>query len=90
MHRNTYLKYLYKAGYVTNNHIVRYVFNLDSEYGQGIPGHNHIDKDKIIEDHHMEQNQIIAEYYGYDESSSVTQPQLEQYYKHHPKSSDIM
>lgn len=89
MHRNTYMKYLYKAGYVTNNHIVRYVFNLDNQFGPGMPGHAYIDEDKIIDQHNLE-GQKIAEYYGYDESSSVTQQQLEQYYKHHPKSSDIM
>ncbi len=64
--------------------------NLDNQFSTGMPGNAYIDEEKIIEQHNMEQNQIIAEYYGYDELSSVTQPQLDQYYNHHPKSSDIM
>lgn len=37
MHRNTYIKYLYKYNYIKNDHIVAYVFNLQSEYSE-IPG----------------------------------------------------
>lgn len=41
MHRNTYIKYLYKQGYVTDYGIVGYVFNLNSPYGF-IPGTTYI------------------------------------------------
>jgi len=41
MHRNTYLKYLYKQGYVSDYGIVGYVFNFNSPYGC-IPGKTYI------------------------------------------------
>ena len=44
MHRNTYIKYLYKFGYVKSKHIVSHVFNLESEYSQGIPGYEYKEK----------------------------------------------
>lgn len=41
MHRNTYIKYLYRQGYVNNSEIVIYVFNLDSPYAN-IPGQRYL------------------------------------------------
>ena len=41
MHRNTYIKYLYKQGYVSDFGIVGYVFNFNSPYGC-IPGKTYI------------------------------------------------
>jgi len=45
LHRNTYINYLYRAGYVKSRGIVQYVFNLGSEHSQGIPGYEEIDQE---------------------------------------------
>jgi len=75
LHRNTYIKYLYKQGYIKNNHIVEYVFNLRSEYGH-MPGNEFINNSGnvgqalALEQYGNNTKDTLSDYYSYTEATA--------------------
>ena len=61
MHRNTYIKYLYKYGYISSIQLIDYVFNIN-EFNKHLPG-NHYRQDNTL---HEPQNYITKDYTLFD------------------------
>jgi len=55
MHRNTYIKYLYKAGYISNQGVVFHVFN-HKDNDDIIPGLTHIQDTAIMKTKYVQAN----------------------------------